>query len=41
MGKVKSGAFTALGWTVWKVGSKLGWQYAKNKLKEQRESPQR
>ncbi|HEY8200191.1 MAG TPA: hypothetical protein VII47_02455 [Actinomycetota bacterium] len=30
----KRNAFAALGWGVWKVGSKLGWKYAKRKLRE-------
>ena len=32
MGKIKRGAFAALGGAVWKAGSRLGWRYAKQKL---------
>ncbi len=41
MGKVRRGAFTALGWTAWKAGSKLGWRYAKGKVRERESAQQR
>lgn len=34
MGKIKRGAFTALGAAVWKAGSTVGWRYAKKKVDE-------
>jgi hypothetical protein len=33
MSKAKRTAFGALGWAVWKTGSKLGWPYAVKKLR--------
>jgi hypothetical protein len=37
----KRNAFAALGWGVWKVGSKFGWKYAKRKLGERQSQRKR
>jgi hypothetical protein len=34
MSTAKRTAFGALGWAVWKAGSKLGWPYAMKKLRD-------
>jgi hypothetical protein len=41
MGKGKRTAFSALGWAVWKTGSKVGWPYAVKKLRDHKHTRDR